>query len=1237
MWYTPAMLPWAQVLSKIAGAFALHVNVWLGIRTRGCRSYTRRPSRAAGFFLVVATFCFAQRAAQTLPTFSASTLPNGTIGHYYSQNVSIVGGRAPFTIVVTGVPGGLATTANGNPADTTGRPVQASAISLSGTPTQLGNNFPITVLVTDSSNPAQLNAVTYEVNILPSGTAATGIVADASQVGPAMTSTQLGANVNIGFPDSGNPAFLPVWSSAGVGLMRYPGGSLGDYFHWETDSLSSVSDACSLYRGNLPPATGFDPWMKATAIPLNSDVAITANYGSNATCTGPGDPNEAAAWVNYANNIQHYGVRYWTVGNEQYFPGSLDLNTVPNDPATYADRVSTLFYPLMKAQDPAILVGVDMFFGSTYSASADTWDQIVLANAKYDFVEMHYYPEGDGDYADDTQLLTTWSNQLGANFSTAKALLAANGHPDVPIFLGEFDRDPGQPYSNWPGHESVSIVNGLFNAIVVAEVTKAGVPLATQWDGVDWCVPETPPVTTAYGWQNYGSYGLFAGTLAGANSCGAQGAPAGTLFPKGRAYQILSQYVLAGEHTIAVASMDSSIRAYAATNRGAYALLLINTDSTSTHTLPITIDNASASSYTATTLTYGKQQYDQSAQGVWAGPVSTNLGFVGATFNVSLPAWSITLVRLSSITALAPVISSSNPSPTLGAVGGSSLQFSVNASDPDGNSLTYTWSVNGNVVASVFGPTYSLQLPLTANGVYKVTVVVSDGSRITETSWTVNVAAFRAPRFLFDETHSELNTLNATRAQQLNSQNPAMALFSILGQALVPNYQVTDLLNGTAGSLTPQVLSGADVLVLAAPATPLTAAENQAITSFVQAGGRLIFLGQAGLGTSINTLIEPWGIQFNSTQIESPQGISGYPDIFNLSSFANNPAVGLNPSFQVNYGGSLIVTQGGVALGETSAAEWRSASGAATQQPGDPNGPFVMVAAAQLGKGRVFVVSDNYFNDWILQSASFAGNLNLFLSGLAWVTGPVNSTPAAPPASTATVKSVVNAGSFAPSISPGSWASIFGSNLANTPPAGQSWTANDFQGSLLPTTLNGTSVLINGRPAAVSFVSPGQLNVQAPDDTTQGTVQVEVISPFGTALGTASLASVAPSIFPVVVGAVMYAAAVAVDGTLLAAPGQIPGARAANPGETVEVFGTGFGNTVPPQPAGRLVNVSPLANTVTASICGQPATVAYAGLVGPGLNQLNVVIPGSASGNCTVVLTVAGQSTQSGIALPVTK
>jgi uncharacterized protein (TIGR03437 family) len=65
------------------------------------------------------------------------------------------------------------------------------------------------------------------------------------------------------------------------------------------------------------------------------------------------------------------------------------------------------------------------------------------------------------------------------------------------------------------------------------------------------------------------------------------------------------------------------------------------------------------------------------------------------------------------------------------------------------------------------------------------------------------------------------------------------------------------------------------------------------------------------------------------------------------------------------------------------------------------------------------------------------------------------------------------------------------------------------------------------------------------------------------------------------------------------------------------------------------VNPSPLANTVTATICGQPASVAYGGLVEAGLNQFNVVVPASASGNCSVQFMVTGQSTQSGIVLPV--
>ena len=62
-------------------------------------------------------------------------------------------------------------------------------------------------------------------------------------------------------------------------------------------------------------------------------------------------------------------------------------------------------------------------------------------------------------------------------------------------------------------------------------------------------------------------------------------------------------------------------------------------------------------------------------------------------------------------------------------------------------------------------------------------------------------------------------------------------------------------------------------------------------------------------------------------------------------------------------------------------------------------------------------------------------------------------------------------------IQPGEWVSIYGSNLAS---GTASWTGN------FPTALAGTSVTVNGKPAYLSYVSPEQINVQAPSDTSIG-------------------------------------------------------------------------------------------------------------------------------------------------------
>ena len=81
----------------------------------------------------------------------------------------------------------------------------------------------------------------------------------------------------------------------------------------------------------------------------------------------------------------------------------------------------------------------------------------------------------------------------------------------------------------------------------------------------------------------------------------------------------------------------------------------------------------------------------------------------------------------------------------------------------------------------------------------------------------------------------------------------------------------------------------------------------------------------------------------------------------------------------------------------------------------------------------------------------------------------------------------------------GSWLEIKGANLAD--PAdprlsaavnpGQ-WTAADFTGVNAPTVLDGISVSIDGKPAYVWYLSPAQLNVQAPEDSTLGTVNITV-------------------------------------------------------------------------------------------------------------------------------------------------
>jgi uncharacterized protein (TIGR03437 family) len=217
-------------------------------------------------------------------------------------------------------------------------------------------------------------------------------------------------------------------------------------------------------------------------------------------------------------------------------------------------------------------------------------------------------------------------------------------------------------------------------------------------------------------------------------------------------------------------------------------------------------------------------------------------------------------------------------------------------------------------------------------------------------------------------------------------------------------------------------------------------------------------------------------------------------------------------------------------------------------------------------------------------------------------------------------------------IAQNTWIEIHGSNLAQTT---EDWSKQDFSKGL-PMSLGGVSATVNSKPAAISYVSPTQVNILTPIDNSVGPVPVQLTTPNGTApVATAMEAPVSPS-FLVLDGAGHVAARHAdfspAGPASLSAPGFT--FTPAKPGEIVLLYAVGLGQTSPPisdqQGSGSLPNLPAV------MIGGVPATVQAAGISGPGLYQFNVLVPsGAPDGDLMLSGIYNGISTETGVVLTV--
>jgi hypothetical protein len=463
---------------------------------------------------------------------------------------------------------------------------------------------------------------------------------NSANTGGTITDQLLGMNMASWF-DPTRSFIVPAFKTAGIKAMRWPGGSWSDIYHWNGNFT------CTSASGNPPftPTGWADPNAVYTSvvsdleIPAGLDVALTADYGTDASCTGPGDPTEASAWVQ-AWETAGGTVSHVTVGNEEYGSWEVDLHAAQHDPATYAAATQT-YYTDIKTVDNKVLVGVDVDADN----NAGGWDQTVLANSKgsYDFVEYHYYPQGPGSETDQ-YIVHQGALDLTSNINILKQELSNAGAAGTPIYVGEI----GSVYTN-PGKQSWSITQGLYAGQALGEMMNAGVSRLTWWIGFGNCNSNNGNMNSSlYGWQDFGAYNIFSDGSTLDPSCpGAD--PAGTLSPTAQAFNLFQNVLIDGEKVLTptVTGDTTNIRTYAATHGGGTALMIFNLDQNSSQ--PVEVSFTSKDSSTdVKVITYSKAIYDKTnaTTPVWDGPVTNDLGEQSLPVTITLSAWSMNVILI---------------------------------------------------------------------------------------------------------------------------------------------------------------------------------------------------------------------------------------------------------------------------------------------------------------------------------------------------------------------------------------------------------------------------------------------------------------------------------------------------------------------------------------------------------------------------------------------------------------
>ncbi|MEV4560144.1 RICIN domain-containing protein [Kitasatospora sp. NPDC049285] len=424
------------------------------------------------------------------------------------------------------------------------------------------------------------------------------------------SSTTPGLNTQV-YDANMNRSDIPgLLNNAGIGMMRYPGGSYADVYHWQTNTADGHFVA---------PNTDFDTFM-GTLRAANTQPIITADYGS-------GTPQEAADWVRYANVTKGYGVKYWEIGNE--IPGNGEYGAQwetdkhsSHSATTYATNLLQ-FVSAMKAVDPGIKIGAVLTTPGSWPdgivGPGDTqdWNHTVLsiAGPKIDFVIVHDYPTSTSE----ADLLAKPQTNAPTMASTVRSLInqyAGSNASNVSIAITETNADK---YKD-------TAPNGLFAPDQILTWAEHGAFTVDVWamhNGSD-----CSHVTTVDGATDYDEGGV----VASGSSCEP---PLDTPFAPYYGISMISKLAQSGDSLVQATSSTSLISAHAVRRgNGDVNVMLINKDPNNSTTVSLSYTGFTPSSAAPTVYSYLKNSTSITSSTTGSGTTQT------------VPAYSVVVVQM---------------------------------------------------------------------------------------------------------------------------------------------------------------------------------------------------------------------------------------------------------------------------------------------------------------------------------------------------------------------------------------------------------------------------------------------------------------------------------------------------------------------------------------------------------------------------------------------------------------